>query len=196
MFSASCRTFTFDNQTRSKQLGSTFEYLFLFFFLWMESLFYCHLLSHLSQPTSVFFVTSTPSTCSKEVLNVLTNIYLAIGETYHCRTLNWFCLTRWNFMIKNVQFQCSNISKVAKMIYNSILDYHLIVFAPNLAVQSLAFGQRLRANFTNTSDIFHNGCMALTSRCFLAVCETWCSCLNGGKVQNDVFPISIYEFNI
>ncbi len=69
------------------------------------------------------------------------------------------------FVIKNVRFHCSQFSKVAKMIYNSISDACMIIFVSNLAIQSLEFGQKLHANFTKTSHIFHNGCMALTSLC-------------------------------
>ncbi len=71
--------------------------------------------------------------------------------------------TGWNFVIKGVHFQCSDSSKVAKMIYSSIWGECLFIFAPNLAVQSLEFDQKLSANFTKTSLIFHNGSMALTS---------------------------------
>ncbi len=56
------------------------------------------------------------------------------------------------------------------MIYTSIADTSSIVFAPLLVIKSLEFDQKLCENFTKTSDMFHNGCMTLTS--FHAVCET------------------------
>ncbi len=72
-------------------------------------------------------------------------------------------LTQWNFMIKSVWLQHSNLSKLDKMIYNSISDACPIIFVPNLAIQSLEFDWNVSSNFTvKASHIFDNSCMALT----------------------------------
>ncbi len=99
----------------------------------------------------------------KEAFNVLTKIYFVSGLTYSCqRTLNHLCLRWWHFVIKSIQFQCSKFSKVAKMIYNSILNACSVVLVLNLAKQSLIFDHKLCANVTKINHIFYNGCMALT----------------------------------
>ncbi len=72
----------------------------------------------------------------------------------------------------------------------------VIIFAPNMAVQSLEFDQKLCAIFTKTSHIFHIAVWP-SPRFDLWLCVRLVrSHPHDRKVQNDVFPISIYDFNI
>ncbi len=136
------------------------------------------------------------SNCSKKVLIVFKNICLALRIAYHCqRTLKWLHLTWWQFMIKSIRFQYSNISKVAKMIYYSISDVCLIIFAPNLTVQSLVYDQNLCANFTkivtsSTMTVWPCPCFDFQLHGRLAY---WSKIVWKFKM---VFSILIYEFNI
>ncbi len=52
-------------------------------------------------------------------------------------------------MIKNVQFQHCNFSKVAKIMYKVISDASSVIFVPNLAEQSLEFDQEVCETSTN-----------------------------------------------
>ncbi len=72
------------------------------------------------------------------MLNVLKNIYFVWRKTYYCRRI-WTCFAWDNdiLWLKSVWLQCSKVSKIAKMIFNSISDSCLVVFASNMAIQSL-----------------------------------------------------------
>ncbi len=116
------------------------------------------------------------------------NIYFVSGKTYHCqRTLNWLHFRWCHFMIKCVWFQHSKFSQVAKMIYNSISDA-CSVFVPICLY--------------NHSNLTKNPCKYDIITSHIPLSSLWfpvhfCSHPNGEwKVQNDVLPILIYEFNI
>ncbi len=94
-------------------------------------------------------------------------------------------------------FHCSSFSKVAKIIYNSILDVCSIVVVHNLTVQWLKVDQKLCGNFTKTcpshlSQWPYGIDLALSSSYMRALHN----CPNGRKVQNYVFLTPIYKFYI
>ncbi len=100
------------------------------------------------------------------MLNVLKSIYFVLRKTYHYqRTLNWLCLRWCNFVIKTVWFQLSKFSKVVKIIYNSISDACLVIFAPYLAVESLEFDQNSMQSWQQLVTSFTMANWALISCC-------------------------------
>ncbi len=156
----------------------------------MHCLYYYILHSFLSSARSA-------SAIARKRCLMCLRIVFVYGKIYHCRwTFNQLCLRQWHFMIKSIWFQHSKLSKVAKMIYNSISDACLIVW-PNLAIQSLEFDQNAVQTWQNN---FTSSTMALTLLWFPAASRFAQSSKygksNSGKVQNDVFPIPIYKFNI
>ncbi len=54
-----------------------------------------------------------------------------------------------SIVIKSVRFQYSKLSKMVKMIHNSISDACTVAFVSNLAVQSLAFDQNYVQTWQN-----------------------------------------------
>ncbi len=79
-----------------------------------------------------------------------------------------------HFVIKSVRFQHSKFSKVTKIIYNSISDACLVIFAPNLAIESIEFVQTWQLL---TSSIMADGTW------FLTAVYTRAKVQNGRKVQ-------------
>ncbi len=120
--------------------------------------------------------------------------------SYKKSTIAWehwnrFCLRQCYFVLKSVWFQHSKFSKVAKMIYNSISDVCLVVFVPNLALDSIEFDQIVTLCKLNN---FSHLPQWLTTLWLPAVVFTYQQAWKFWVVESSklCFFWQLYEFNI
>ncbi len=72
------------------------------------------------------------------------------------------------------------------------IEFYLRCILGHICAQSLEFDKKCHVNLTTTSNILHYGCIGHLISGYVRQKDKF----NGRKVQINVFPILIYEFNI